>query len=263
MLDMGFIRDIRKVIQILSQPPVNIDVWKILETAAEYFERATGLSAFMYGMKGAESNDRSAEETAARAKAAGVRPQFMQRRIAETESRLAASEAMLARWDITGDDVMGLGGQTMRYLWDQKVSTGDVGQVVRELAYTIDASSMQRPDRESERMLVQQAMSILGPNYMQYALASPQLGGNADFQGWNHLVKLWGETNLLDEEKLEGLYITPPPPDPAVQQAQQQPSLVRFGQRRDRPPHHLRREIREARLRHPLGRRLDKAGVNP
>lgn len=208
--------DIRKVIQILSQPPVNIDVWKILETAAEYFERATGLSAFMYGMKGAESNDRSAEETAARAKAAGVRPQFMQRRIGETESRLAASEALLARWEITGDDVLGLGGQVMRYLWDAKVSTGDVAQVVRELAYTIDTSSMQRPDRESERVLVSQAMQILGPNYMQYAMAS------GDFKGWNHLMKLWGETNLLDEEKLEGLYIQPPEPDPAAQQAQQQ-----------------------------------------
>lgn len=208
--------DIRKAIQILSQPPVNIDVWKILETASEYFERATGLSAFMYGMKGAESNDRSAEETAARAKAAGVRPQFMQRRIAETEARLGASEALLARWEITGDDVMGLGGQTMRYLWEQKVSTGDVAQVVRELAYTIDANSMQRPDRESERVLVAQAMQILGPNYMQYAMAS------GDFKGWNHLMKLWGETNLLDEDKLEGLYIEPPPPDPAVQQAQQQ-----------------------------------------
>jgi hypothetical protein len=140
----------------------------------------------------------------------------MQRRIAETESRLAASEAMLARWEITGEDVQGLGGQTMRFLWDNMVSSGDVAQVVRELAYMIEASSMQRPDRESERMLVSQAMQILGPNYMQYAMAS------GDFESWNHLIKLWGDTNLLDEAKVEGLFIQPPPPDPAIQEAQQQ-----------------------------------------
>ncbi len=208
--------DVRKAISIIQQPPVNIDAWKITDVMAEWFERATGLSAFQYGMKAGEANDRSAAETQARARAAGVRPQYMQKRIAETESRIASTEAFLSRWFIDGRDVEPLGGMTFRFLWEKFVMSADVELVVRQMAYTISSSSLQRPDRERDMMIWDRMIQVLGPQYFQYAMAT------GEFTGWNTLVEAWAENLDAARDRIDGLLLSPPQPDPEAQQAQQQ-----------------------------------------
>lgn len=215
----GRFDDVRKAVTILQQPPTNLDAWKIIEVVGEQFDRRTGLSAFLYGMKGSESNDRSAAETSARAKAAGVRPQYMQKRIGEWQSRVAAQESFQARWFITGDDVVPLGGQTMKFLWERFVMSQDVETVVRQMAYDIAAASIRRPDRDRDMANFDQAMQVLGPNYMQYALQS------GDFEAWNELVTMWGE--LHDFQNTSRLAIRPQPNEAAQQAQQEQMALER------------------------------------
>jgi len=201
-------------LQILEFPQTNMDAWKVVEMANEYFALATGLTPFIYGQKGTESNDRSAEETATRARAAGVRIQFLQKRIGECQSRLGALESFCARWFVQGKDLAPLGGQTAGLLWDMFVSTTPPEQIVREMIYEVAASSIRRPDRDRDRTNWQQAMQTLGQGFQEYAFAS------GDFEPWNTMVAKWCE--FLDMNDYDNLMIQPPPPDEAAQQAQQQ-----------------------------------------
>lgn len=204
---------IENAIKILEFPQTNMDAWKVVEMANEFFALATGLTPFIYGMKGSESNDRSAEETAARARAAGVRPQYMQKRIGECQSRLGALESFCARWFVQGKDLAPLGGQTAALLWDYFVSTSNPELIVREMIYEVAASSIRRPDRDRDRTNWQQAMQVLGPGYENYAMQS------GDFEPWNAIVSKWAE--LMDMTDVEDLLIRPQPNE-AAQQAQEQ-----------------------------------------
>lgn len=208
---------IENAIKILEFPQTNMDAWKVVEMANEYFALATGLTPLIYGQKGSESNDRSAEETATRARAAGVRIQFLQKRIAECQSRLGALESFCARWFVQGQDLAPLGGQTAALLWDMFVTTTPPESIVREMVYEVAASSIRRPDRERDRTNWQQAMQTLGQGFQQYALAS------GDFEPWNAMVSKWCE--FLDMNDYEDLMIRPQQDDEAAraeQEAQQQ-----------------------------------------
>lgn len=206
--------DVKKVINILEQGELNFDGYRVLELASEWFALASGLTPMQYGMKGSESNDRSAEETRARARQAGVRIEWMQKSIASHQSRLASLEAFGARWYVRGNDIVPLAGQTGKFLWDSFVTTSNVELLIREMEYTVDASSLSRPDKEGDADKWLQALQILGPAYQEFALAT------GDFTGWNELVQAWGES--IQMENPERLMMAPPQPDPAQQQAEQQ-----------------------------------------
>lgn len=208
------VESIERAIKILEFPQTNMDAWKVVEMANEYFALATGLTPFIYGQKGTESNDRSAEETATRARAAGVRIQFLQKRIGECQSRLGALESFCARWFVQGKDLAPLGGQTAGLLWDMFVTTTPPEQIVREMIYEVAASSIRRPDRDRDRTNWQQAMQTLGQGFQEYAFQ------RGDFEPWNAMVAKWCE--FLDMNDYDNLMIQPKEPDPAAQQAQQQ-----------------------------------------
>jgi hypothetical protein len=207
------VEKIEQAIKILEFPQTNMDAWKVVEMANEFFALATGLTPFVYGMKGSESNDRSAKETEERARAAGVRWQYMQKRIGECQSRCGALESFCARWFVQGSDLAPLGGQTASLLWDYFVATTPPEQIVREMVYEVAASSIRRPDRDRDRASWQQAMQVLGPAVQEYAMQS------GDFEAWNAIVAKWCE--YMDMQDYEDLLIQPKP-NPEAEQAQQQ-----------------------------------------
>ena len=209
--------DIRKAITMIEQPAANADAWRVIEMANEWFSLATGLTPFMYGMKGSESNDRSARETEARAKAAGIRIDYMQKEIAAWQSRLAAAEAFCARWFVRGEDMVPLAGYTGRFLWDKYIRTTDVELVVREMEYEVAASSIKRPDLDRDLENWSMVMQTLLPQYMAYAMQT------GDFTATNHVVVEWAKAMQIEEP--ERLGIEPQANEEAQQaaiQAQQQ-----------------------------------------
>jgi hypothetical protein len=205
--------DIRKAIMKIEQPGVSADMYKVIELANEWFSLATGLTPFMYGMKGAESNDRSAKETEARARAAGIRIEYMQHGIAAWQSRLAAAEGFCARWFIRGEDLVPLAGHAGRYLWDKYVRTSDVEIVAREMEYVVAASSLKRPDLDRDLENWSQVLQVLLPQYMQYGMATN------DFAPSNHVVTEWAKAMQIEEP--EHLAIEQQEPSEAQQQAEQ------------------------------------------
>jgi hypothetical protein len=205
--------DIRKIVQSLQQPETRMDAWRIVELVSELFDKRTGLTAMAYGQNEGGTQNRSAEETAAKARAVGVRPEHMQKKVVAWQSEMATVEAFLTRWFVRGEDVEPRMGPVGRWLWERYVMSTDVELVVRQMDYTVGAASIRRPNRDRDVGNFQQVMQY----WVQPAFEYGQHTSN--FQPYNYLMKKWADFHDAD---LDGAMFPPPQPDPQQQQMQQQ-----------------------------------------
>lgn len=203
--------DIRKAIQVLQQPETRADVWRIVELVSDMFDKRTGLTDGAYGKNEDGTQNRTAEETMAKQRAVGVRPEHMQKRVVAWQSNVAAIEAFLARMVVTGEDVEPLMGRAGRMLWEQLVMSSDVEKVCRQMQFEISAASIRRPNRDRDVANLQQVMGIWLP-VAQQAVTAP-----GDYSAANALLKKWGELHDMD---VEDMLI--PAPDQQQQEMQQQ-----------------------------------------
>ena len=204
-------RKVSEVVTVLQQPQMNMDVWRVMEAVSDLFDKRTGLSDYHYAQ--ATTQPRSAEESANKKVAAGVRPEHMQKKVVEWQERIAASEAFCARWFVTAKDVEPLLGPHAQ-LWDQIVSNADPELVVREMQYNISASSIRRPNRDRDLGNFQQVMQLFAPVLQGYGAST----GN--YEPFNSVMRRWAE---LTNTNLDGAMIPPPEqPDPQEMQMQQQ-----------------------------------------
>lgn len=204
--------DVRKAVTVLQQPETRMDVWRIIELVSELFDKRTGLTAFAYGQNEGGTQDRSAEQTAARAKAVGARPQWMQKKVVGWQSRISQVEAFLTRWFVTGNDVVPLLGPVGRFMWEKYIMSTDVELVVRQMQYTVEASSIRRPDRDKDIANYQQALQIFAPIAQSYG----ETTGN--YEPFNFMMGQWAKFHDAD---MDGAMIPPREPDPVQQQIQQ------------------------------------------
>ena len=207
------VEDVRKAIQIIQQPETRADVWRIIELVSEMFDKRTGLTDFAYGKNEGGTQNRTAEETQAKARAVGVRPEHMQKKVVRFHSRLAGLEGFVTRWFVKGEDVEPLLGPVGRYLWEKYIMSTDVELVVRQMQYSISASSIRRPDRDRDIANYQQVLTLFAPIIAQYG----QTTGNYD--PFNYLMKKWAEFHDAD---LDGAMLPPPQTNEQQQQMQQQ-----------------------------------------
>lgn len=188
--------DIRKIVTILQQPETRRDMWDLIGLVESLFRKRTGLTLTAYGMNEDGTQNRSAEETIAKNRAVGVRSEFMQKMVVDWQSRVAASEAMVARRFITGQDVAPLMGQMIGMLWNQGIATSDVETVVRQLDYTVEAASIRRPNRERDIANFMQVMQAWVPFDFQYGQ------GSGDWAPFNADKKKWGELHDQDVDDM-------------------------------------------------------------
>lgn len=202
------VQDVRQAIQVLTQPETRYDVWKIIEMVSTLFDKRVGLTEFAYGRNEGGTQNRTAEETLAKSRAVGVRPDHMRRKVVVWQSLLSSLEAFCARWFVQGKDVEPLMGPFGKYLWEQYVMSKDVSLVVREMAYSVSAASIRRPDRDRDVANFQQIMQIFSPVAQQYGFAT----GN--YNPYNAMMKRWGD---LHDARMDGFEIPPPPQPPPPQ----------------------------------------------
>lgn len=225
---------VKGIVEILQQPTTNTDVWKIIDMVSEQFAKRTGLTEFAYGRNEDGTQDRTAETTMARARANGVRPEHMQKQVAQWQSRVAGVEAFIARWFVTGQDVEPLLGAAGRMLWENYVQSTDIETTVRQMEFSIGAASIRRPDRDRDVANFQQVMQYFQPPAIQYGFQT------GDFTSYNKLVDHWAKFHDADLEdvKLGPLQMQPPmppqqpgqppaqPQDPMAQQAMAPPQAT-------------------------------------
>ena len=205
------VTDVRQAIQVLTQPETRFDVWKIIDMVSELFDKRVGLTEMAYGMNNNGTQSRSAEDAIQKSRAVGVRPDHMRRKVVVWQSLLSSLEAFCARWFVTGKDVAPLMGPMGAALWEQFVMSGDVQQVVREMSYTVSASSIRRPDRERDVANLQQFAQVIMPVIQTHMQAT------GDVSGFNNFAKLWGEVHDM---RVDQFLLPPPPPpqpDPKIQ----------------------------------------------
>ncbi|SFH96810.1 hypothetical protein [Planctomicrobium piriforme] len=200
------ITDIREKVMVLQQPETREDAWRIVELAEELFEKRTGMTESAYGRNENGTQDRTAEATAARSRAVGARPEFMQNQVVAWQSEMAAVEAMVARQFVTGEHVEARMGPLGRMLWEQHVMSSDVESVMRQMGYSIAAASIRRPNRDRDVANYQQVMSLFLPVAQAYGTQT------GDFTQVNELMQKWGDYHDTD---LSGVMFPPPqPPQP-------------------------------------------------
>jgi hypothetical protein len=206
--------DVRKAISVLQQPETRFDVWKIIELVSDLFDKRTGLTESAYGRNEDGTQNRTAEETAAKTRAVGVRPEYMQKKVLRWQCRVAATEAFVTRWFVKAQDTVPLLGQAGAMLWQQFVESTDVELVARQMNYTVAAASIRRPDRNRDISNFQ-TMS-------QHFAALVQAFGemNGDFTQANGMLKKFGELHDMD---MSGLYFpAPQEPDQEIPQLEKQ-----------------------------------------
>jgi hypothetical protein len=205
--------DVSKAISVLQQPETRQDMTKLISFVSDMFDKRVGLTQFVYGLNQDGTQNRTAEETVAKSRAVSARPEFMQKQVVKWQGRVAQSEAFVTRWFVTGKDVAPLFGDYGSQIWDQLIVNTDVELVTRQFEYTIEASSIRRPNRERDIANFQQMAGIFLPVVQGYGQAS----GN--YEPFNALMRKWGEYHDAD---IEGAEIPPPPePDPAQAEMQQ------------------------------------------
>lgn len=219
--------DVRKAVTILQQPETRLDAWRIVELVSELFDKRTGLTEFAYGRNEGGTQNRTAEETQAKARAVGVRPEHMQKKVVAWQSEVATTEAFVTRWFVTAEDVQPLLGPAGAFLWQQFIETTDVELVVRQMEYTISAASIRRPNRERDIANFQQVMGMFAPVMQAYG----QMTGN--YGPFNYMMGKWAEYHDTD---LDGAMIPPPeppPPDPQMEMEMQKAQMELQGKQMD------------------------------
>ena len=201
----------KEAIEILTQPESRQDMTQLISFVSDQFDRRTGMTNTMYGQNEGGTQNRTAEETAAKQRAVLSRPQYMQKQTVDWQSRVAQAEALVTRWFVTADDVRPLLGDIGAMYWSQFIESTDVELVCRQFNYTVSASSIRRPDRERDINNFQQVMGNFAPVLQGYA----QQTGNYD--PFNGLMAEWGRLHDMDMAKLQV-----PKPDPEAQQKEQE-----------------------------------------
>jgi hypothetical protein len=210
--------DVRKSLQILQQPETRGDLLRIIEFVSMQFDKRTGLMATAYGGNEGGTQNRTAEETIAKQRAIGIRPEYMQKQVVKWQSDFASLEAFITKTFVTSADVDELLGPLGARLWQDFIEGQSDEKITRQYEYTIEANSIRRPNRDRDVINFQQAMNIWMPVMQQYGASS------GDYEPMNALMRKWAEYHDADLD--DAMIPEKPEPDPEEQQMQQQQQML-------------------------------------
>lgn len=202
-------QSIDKVVQFLSHPPFNPEIYKVIEGVTRNFEQRTGLSELMYGMSTRQL--RSAEEAQVKGEQISVRPDDMANKVEDCMTVVARKEALAARWHLQAQDVAPILGNAGAMFWNKFVVPSEPSEILHQLEYRIEANSARKPNQARDAANMQQAMQVIFAPLFQYAMKTGNVGPvNALIAGW---------AKSIDMEP-SGMMLQPPPmPMPAPEQA--------------------------------------------
>lgn len=199
-------RNVNDIISVFNLPGVTSDMWNIIASVTELFDRRVGLTELVYGMS--RNQFRSAAEAAVKAEQISVRPDDMANTLEDALSALARKEAFMARWLVNPEDVAPLLGPMAAQAWQMHVQAMNPDEVLREFDFRVEAGSARKPNKGTKVEQINQALQILAP-IAQGMLQAGQPGL------MNALLEDWGRAMDIDVSK----YMIPPPPPPPPQGA--------------------------------------------
>jgi hypothetical protein len=195
-------KDLKEIISIFNMPGVTSDMWNIIKSVAEVFDRRMALTELAYGMS--KSAFRSAAEASVKSEQISVRPDDMADILENALSMNARREAFLAGMAVEGSDVAPIMGPMAAQAWDMHVKNTDPDMLLREYDFRIEAGSARKPNPGAKVEQMNAAMQILMP----IAQGMMQAG---DPKLLNTLLKDWGRVMDID---IRAYQLSPPPPPP-------------------------------------------------
>ena len=194
-------RSVSEIVSVFQLPPVNGEIFAIIDRVAEMFDKRVGLTELAYGMTRAQM--RSATEAQVRAEQISVRPDDMAECLENAMSLLARREALAARWLLQPQDVEPIIGPVGAEAWAQHVAGLDPYRIAREYEYRVEAGSARKPNKATRQEQMQMALQTLGP-------VLQQLIPMGVVDPFNALISDWADSLDIDAEP----YLVPPPPPP-------------------------------------------------
>lgn len=206
--------NVNEMIQFLNRPEINQDVPKTIAFLMELIEKRTGLSDMLYGGGGNDgtANPRSATEYQGRMSTVNLRPEYMQKCVADFQSEVADKEIFCAYSHVRASDIREQLGPLGTPAWEMLVENEEPEAILRGAKVEVQASEMSRPNKAHD---AQQLLAM-----QQYLI--PVLAGHAaqynDPGPLNGFIQAIGDATEIDVSKFE---LPAPQPDETQQQIQQ------------------------------------------
>lgn len=206
-------RSVNDVMQFMTRPEVNGDIPKTIEFLLGLVEKRTGLSDMLYGGNSG-ANPRSATEFTGKMDTVNIRPEFMQKRVAEWQSEVAGKEAFCLYSHVHASDIAEQLGPLGRPAWEMLVTNEEPESFLRSSQCYIEASEISRPNKSHDAQMLQGMQQYLIP------VLAGEFAQSRNSDPLNGFIKAMGDSMDID---VTG-FLLPPPPDPEdqAQQMQQQ-----------------------------------------
>ncbi len=208
------LKDIDHLIKFVQGPPVNYDVWRIVEHLFNLFDKRVGLSDLLYGMNpGAAS--RTAPDAETKREALSVRPDYLASKVEAWQTDTARNEKLCAYFSgVSGESLRPLLGDVGAWVFDQAFANAEEEVVLREMSCSIRQGSARKPNRQRDAENLKEVYQPFSIQLGQYAQVTGDTGP------LNELNRKLGEAMEIDMTGLEMGPLVPPeqeesPPDPA------------------------------------------------
>lgn len=155
--------NINNLINYIEAPSVQADVFRIIEMIVDMFERRTGLVDLMYGANAGGKVDRSATDSANKAQAVSIRPDWMVRSGEAWLTDIANNERIAAGWTMPGSEWVDLFGSDGAAMWDLLIYDEDPEVFVRQMKTTLEANSIKKPNKARDNQNFQAIVAIVLP----------------------------------------------------------------------------------------------------
>lgn len=210
---------LRNLVDVLSHPSVNRDLFEIVSGVKALWEEATGVNEILAG-RTPQRAMRSAQEAALVGSTMSIRPDDMAEMVEDWHSRIGQKLAFMSRLGIVspetiaslaGEDQqpqMGPDGQPMpgpvTMTWLELVQTDDLRRAACEVDIQVEAGTGRKKNKAKQLQDVADSAQFVLPLLMQYAQAT----GYVD--GVNAWLRMWCEAQDVDWQP----FMLPPPPMP-------------------------------------------------
>ncbi len=200
-------KSIKEVVSFIESPPVNFDVFQMLDRVSSMFDKAVGLTETMYGLHAGGKVSRTAADVRLREEAVNIRPESMKEKVVEWQVNVANTERICAGWTVSGKSLMPRFTEVEAALWDQLIFEDDPEVFVREMQCVVEANSISRPNKARDNE------NLAKLNWLVPILDKQADSGNV--QPFNEFITATGKAIEMD---LSGMLLPepPPPPDPST-----------------------------------------------
>lgn len=210
-------QNINELVSVIESPAVNYDAIRMLEYISESFDKRTGLTDTLYGLHAGGKVSRTAADANLKESATSIRPEWMSRKVEQWQTNVANVERIYAGWNVRGQDLTPLFGPEGAQLWDRLIADEDPEVYVREMAMTIEANSIRKPNKFRDNENLTRIAQYLLPQLNEVAAR-----GNPE--PLNAFIRSLGDAMEQDvSEWLMPAMAPPPPPEPTMQPEQMPP----------------------------------------